>query len=654
MSDFLAKNLSIIAQYNKGLYKKLAQTVLLKKNFELCANPNGEFNLKIDSVPVHSVTGAVLESKNICQNLPHHSPASVHLIFGLGLGYLVDEIFEGSKGKMVVFEPDLETLFVVLSAVDFSKYMQSQRLYIVSDFAEMENVLDLVFKYKSKVSISALNYYLAAYKSLFNSFKDVLQRYVDINTHNYMLQAKTMLTFFNSSMRELDKKYQLPLLSDYKDVYKDKPAIIVSAGPSLSKNIEALKKIQDKALIFCVGTAVPVLYKNGIKPDFINVIERRNTFQHYNFQFSDDVNLIVEPYTEPSYFNLNFKNIFVTASVESDAARWFLEKADKELQYFEAKGTVAYHALSSAYYLGCNPIILIGQDLAYSDGHCYSSGSKFDGLVCEFNNDKQKYEIYPKDFKDYVEIYCASLKTWTYEQKAKLVEKHLESVNKNIFTVPGQNGEKLPTSSVYYLFLQYMQEFAQKHANERTLINTSIGGADIKGFELLPLEQAAEKLGLCTLDKKAIIGENKLPSSFDISKCISSVSDDINILKHVQQELEKGSVIAQNLAKELSRTKGYYEKAMTLMQRCTNIYADLVNNVMLKHRIYKIISVEEYFELSYLMREYSENTDYKAALEFSAAYNAYFKNVYEKTVKTTALLVRYLEKMKNESSVAKS
>ena len=70
------------------------------------------------------------------------------------------------------------------------------------------------------------------------------QRIVDIVDHNYTFQVNNIYTFFKYTLTNISQKYKNPLLTDYKDIYKNKPAIIVSAGPSLHKNIDVLKKYQ--------------------------------------------------------------------------------------------------------------------------------------------------------------------------------------------------------------------------------------------------------------------------------------------------------------------------------------------------------------------------------------------------------------------------
>ncbi|EOH7148894.1 6-hydroxymethylpterin diphosphokinase MptE-like protein, partial [Campylobacter coli] len=53
-----------------------------------------------------------------------------------------------------------------------------------------------------------------------------------------------------------------------------KTAIIVSTGPSLTKQLPLLKKYQNKATIFCADSSYPILAKHNIKPDYVCMLER--------------------------------------------------------------------------------------------------------------------------------------------------------------------------------------------------------------------------------------------------------------------------------------------------------------------------------------------------------------------------------------------
>ena len=657
MEDLLEKNLGFISKYNKTLCEKVLSLKTLTKNFEINTNLKGQYNLLIDNKPVHSITDVQTESQDILNSIEINENTTIHCIYGIGLGYHIDEYIQNGKGKIVVYEPDIEAMFFVFSTVDFSDNFKKDRLYFVSDLTELNTVLYSIYRYKSNVTFSFLDYYKLYHKQDIDEFQKKLQRMVDIVDHNFTFQVNNIYTFFKYTLTNVAQKYKNPLLTDYKDIYKNKPAIIVSAGPSLHKNIDVVKKYQNHALIFCLGTALRTLCNNGITPDFVNVIERNNTKVHYDVKQTKDIIFIAEPFTDSSYLNMDFKKCLLTASLETDDARWFLEMADKELVNFETKGTVAYHAIYSAYYLGCNPIILVGQDLAYSDGNCYCAGSKFDGLQCVFDENLKKYKVIFKDFEKFKDAYCLSLKgVCSDEQQNEIVNNRLEELNKNLCSVEGQNGNMLPTDSVYSLFIDYIQDFAKRHKDDRILINSSIGGAKLDGFNLLPLKEAIEKYAGNIIDKSSLVDSSSFEISVDYRKIVDNFKRERELLKSVLPDLNKGLSLVQNLNKELDRARIYSSKASSIASKIIEIYLHLTNDIMTKHRIYKMIALAQYSEISYLMRLDKNISSYNDAKEYFDAFFTYFRNVSLKVEKIISFIDTAINELEEiyESSCAKS
>lgn len=644
MSEILETNLSYIRKHNPSLCEKVCAVKELTKNFDIKPNLIGEYNLIIEGKAVHSVSGAQDEAKNVFDSLPHNTQNSIHVIFGLGLGYLPDYFIENTKGCVIVFEPDIETLAVALDAVDFSDSFKKDRIYFASDMDEFGVILETLFRYQSKGSLSVLDYHKFQCKSAYESFKDDYFKLFELLDFNFKYQVNQTYAFLKSTVTDLSKKYQRPLLTDYKDILKGKTAIIVSAGPSLHKNIDILKKYKDNAIIFCVGTALRTLANNGITPDFLNIIERNNTSFHYNLPCTKDIVLITEAFAESSVYNIEFKKHFLTASLETDSSRWFLETAQKDFVEFETKGTVSYHALSCAKYLGCTNIILIGQDLAYTDGKCYAKGSAFEGLECVKNEETGEYKIYPKDFDAFRDAYYASV-NWTLEYKNKKLEIKLKELNNGIKFVASQDGKKMPTDPGYALYIEYIKEFAKKHNKELTLINSSIGGALIEGFETITLAQACEKFAQTPLNKRELFGFSNVKCDFNKEIIIKNLENDLYSLKKIQKYFANGIDIIVKTEKIIEGTQHCTHKITDLLGKAANIYVEITNKYTNNNRLLKIIAMKEHSEIVYLMKEAPENMGIEEAKNLFNLLKDYFVNVPIKVNETIKLLEHAIEGM---------
>ena len=657
MEQLLQKNIDCIKVFNTPLANKLSSITDINKNIELNTNLSGQYNLIIEGKPVHSITDAQKEAKELLDKIVINEFTTIHCLYGLGLGYLPDEYIQNGKGCIIVFEPDIELLSFVLSVVDFTETFKTGRLFIVSDKKEFETVLSHLYRYKANVTFSFLDYYKLYHKADIDEFSKYLKRKVSIIDHNYNFQSRTIYSFFHHTLDKLSLKYENPLLTDYKDLYKDKPAIIVSAGPSLHKNIETIKKYQKHALIFCVGTALRTLIENGITPDFVNVIESNNTKIHYDVPHRENMIFIAEPFTESSYLSMGFKKVLTTSSLETDSSRWFLETAGKELVNFETKGTVAYQAIFSAYSLGCNPIILIGQDLAYTDGQCYCKGSKFDGLKCVFDDESKKYKIIVDNYDKFKTAYCSAIEE-EYDDNylQDVVQKRLEELNNNVCSVKGQDGNLLPTDSIYSLFIEYIEDFSRRYKDKRILVNASVGGAMIDGFEVLPLDKAINKYAKNELDKAALTNTDKFANSFDYSVIITNLSKELNILKSIIPELSKGLNLVQSLQKELRNSRIYTSKARSLSERIISIYLHITNDFMLKNNAVKMLALEQYNEINFLMRQRKSIDSLESAQNYIELYHTYFSVVLLKTHTAVWFLDSAVKELKerHESCCTKS
>lgn len=627
MTEILEKNIKHIKKYNPSLCDKVLAIKTLSKSFEINTNFVGEYNLVIDGMPVHSLTGAQQEAKDILENLPHNNMNSVHILYGLGLGYLLDEFSQSVNGSIIVYESDIELLRYVLETVDFSSSFENNNCYIASSLDEYRMIFEHVFRYRTKVSLSALDYYILQKDVEYKAFAKEVERLFAMYDHNYSFQVHQIYSFLQQTMLCLDKKFNCPLLTDYKNFLKDKPAVIVSAGPSLTKNIETLKKYKDNVYIFCVGTAFKTLVANGIIPDFLHVIEKLNTTVHYDVPEVKNVTLVCEPYTSHYIYDLKFKNILLTASEETDASRWFLDISGKDFVPFETKGTVSYHALYSAMYLGCNPIILIGQDLAYSDGNCYAKGSAYEDLECFFDEKLNKYRIYPRNFEKYRDAYYAKLDV-SIEEKNERLNKAIEKFNSELVTVDGQNGEKLPTSNAYAMFIEYIKEFGIRFNTKCKLINSSSGGAQIDGFENIPLESALKSVASAKLDKSVLLNFDS-KQNYNTKEIILRLQDEIGAISKVYPLFIKGKEYVDKIKQELANRNTVTEVAIKTLKKASMLYVEIANKHILNNKLLKMASMKEHCELSYLMKQndLGSDLDFEAANKFLSAFDDYYFNI---------------------------
>lgn len=165
-----------------------------------------------------------------------------------------------------------------------------------------------------------------------------------------------------------------------KQLYQGKPAIIVAAGPSLHKQLPLLKKMQGKALIFCVDTALKVLLTEGIIPDAVTTAERIPRVYEWFYKdipLQEKTVFIGLPFVDQRIFD-KFQYKVISYRKRESICNWVGEIYDAEA-LMEIGLSCAHVGFSFAHALGCSPIVLIGQDLAYAqDGSGHTSGTSYE------------------------------------------------------------------------------------------------------------------------------------------------------------------------------------------------------------------------------------------------------------------------------------
>jgi len=265
-NEVLERNVAQIAKYNKPLAEKILNHVITSNDYHLDYTKCDDLNLYVKGVPLHDEVDPIEQAKKIFDKT--HKDGHLHVIFGIGLGYLFARFLKELNHKILVYEPNLDILRITLGLIDFSDALANPKVRIVHD------------KFHLKADIEALNqkddlftvYFLPSYRTLYN---DELQAFAEDLTaiHGLIhvgfkeLARQSRIWGINTlnNLKEIYKKHEFEALND---TFKGKPAIVVSAGPSLYKNIETIKTYKDKVVIICVGVALKALLNAGIKPDF--------------------------------------------------------------------------------------------------------------------------------------------------------------------------------------------------------------------------------------------------------------------------------------------------------------------------------------------------------------------------------------------------
>ncbi|EAK3959970.1 motility associated factor glycosyltransferase family protein [Campylobacter jejuni] len=318
--------------------------------------------------------------------------------YGFGNGILFKALLQNKNHQhIIVFEKDIEIIWVIFHILDFSNELQNARLMVLeNDKLQTQDYTELCsskpfFQFSRIYFLELMSHYYERFhedvlelnKKLAENFKNIILR--NGNDPKDALQGIEQFVY-NLPQMITHPSYK-ELLSKRKNL--SDTAIIVSTGPSLTKQLPLLKKYASKATIFCADSSYPILAKHGIKPDYVCMLERTELtaefFNHDFGEFDKDIVFICAGVVHPKAIEyLKGRNLVITQKVL--AFPYYINLKDFS---YAAVGLSVAHTLSYlATYLSHKNIIFIGQDLAYAE----NGNSHPDDYQNSANYESQMYE----------------------------------------------------------------------------------------------------------------------------------------------------------------------------------------------------------------------------------------------------------------------
>ncbi|WP_173938594.1 motility associated factor glycosyltransferase family protein [Campylobacter coli] len=384
--------------------------------------------------------------------------------YGFGNGILFKALLQNKNHQhIVVFEKDIEIIWIMFHILDFSSELQSARLMVLQtsslDIEFFSNFCSSkpFFQFSRIYFLELMSHYyerfhediLGLNKKLAENFKNSIVSYgndpLDAlqGIEQFVYNLPQMIT--HPSYKELLSKRKN--LSD--------TAIIVSTGPSLTKQLPLLKKYASKATIFCADSSYPILAKHGIKPDYVCMLERTEItaefFNHDFGEFDKDIVFVCAGVVHPKTIEyLKNKTFIITQKVL--AFPYYINL--KNFCYAAVGFSVAHTLSYLATHLSHKNIIFIGQDLAYAE----NGNSHPDDYQNSANYESQMYE--------------------------------------HILTIAYGGNRKVETHSIWLLFKNWFENEMIPNTRKMgiTTYNCTEGGARIEGTIEKPFLWACENL----------------------------------------------------------------------------------------------------------------------------------------------------------------
>lgn len=458
--DILEQNLQLLAQSELHHIDPLEEEDL--KFAFLAAEEGAQYFLRQPGEEVVALRDEVDRS-----NLP--DPTREELIFVLGFGSpretaaLMDA---ANPASIFVFvEPNLAFFQHALLTWDMKTFNNRNVIVIAKRLAGLGQALSQlattpIILYCRNVRIYS-TYYYRTYEAptTLAVAKTVAERIIYQMRHmgNDFTDSVWGITHDLANVRNLDGALDVDKL---KDRFRGRPAVVVSAGPSLEKNMHLLPRLAGKALIIAVDTILAKLLKNNIIPDIVCSIERIDEVYEYFYRDKEipaSIALLAPPVLKPLIFEEHKGARIIPYRGPLPVYTWLAEATGVTGEsYIEMGSSVAHLAFGFAAHAGCSPIILTGQDLAFGDK---------DGTLVSHSNDT------------------------VYED----IDKTIDTYSSPSAEIEGYYGGKVVTS----LWWQDVKLWLENQIREKdlTVINATEGGAKIDGTIQRPLSEVAAEYG---------------------------------------------------------------------------------------------------------------------------------------------------------------
>ncbi len=520
-------------------------------------------------------------------------------IYGIGNALLIKNLAKHYK-HLFVFESEIELFILALSTIDLSEELCSGKIYLVDIEEERVDIQLLIlfdmkdmFEYLSLYEMFVNNvYYKQFYEDIWHKADELCEKNIEVIVRNLNSSLHIAFECYSHLLQNIPSMLKsIPfqrILSERKNKFDN--AIVVSAGPSLAKQLSLLKAYQDKAVIFCADGALSMLEKEGIIPDYVTNLDCRDLAMKFFQNKENKTSLnVLSCATHPSLVHF-LDNKSVILRDDPLYQRFNLN----DFGYIDTGTHVSHFSYTLALALGFKNIIMIGQDLAFDEeGNSHSKGFSYGE---QFNGEKT----------------VPTLKTQAYAGKGEVLT-HI-------------------TWNDYRIKLEYLFACNSKEAK---FYNATEGGARIHFTEELSFKECCEKFLI------------KEKPKFDIPKSLTQNRSD-KLLVKFKEKIQKDQDNAKGFLNDALALKQILENILSkdfilpleflekVYQNIENFNHSLDTDEFIQDGILKAVIYERGLKISWV---YKENI-----LDHASFISAYIKAYHE-------WLLYFIEKLEQRINI---
>jgi len=404
-----------------------------------------------------------------------NSSAEVFIFLGFNIPSIYSDLISLEGKKIIILEQDLEIIQDVLKHTELKGILD--QIHLVRSFDELYTLLNKDEEsLLKKLDFFVPSFYNEINPKLYEKFNSYLAK-CQKSQKSHVHFKKNLASKHIQSVKSLGLLCELPFGHWMKSCFGNIPLVIVSAGPSLDDQLEILKKNREKVLIFCVFTAYKSLQKAGIEPDLILSVESKYLGYASHGVSLNNSNLLLGMWSHPEIHSLKFGHKSILGQ-KNDPFFEVLFPGQNVLALPHGP-SVSCAAIMLAYFAGCNPVYLMGQDCAFLGEQTYSKESNYGEIKLEESGLDAKKLTFQDSQK--IDHYLNEISGLGDKFEHQFVERDL-------FKVPSYCGDLLKTSLDLYETLDWIASFSSRTKlkdPDFKLLNSSKKGAHIKNVPYL-------------------------------------------------------------------------------------------------------------------------------------------------------------------------
>lgn len=390
---------------------------------------------------------------------------SAIVVFGLGLGHAIRAIRGAGARIAFVFEPDPGIVRQYLE----DGPMDLGGIHIITELAELADEWSGLVGSASRVHMIDTPGYQRAFPEARRALAQLITRMLEKNVVNDATFRARGRAWISDIIDNAPFIATAPSALHLQGAFRGVPAFIVGAGPSLAKNVELLGEAAKKGLVFATNTSARALDQAGVAPQFLGCIESLDLSRFFEgLSFLERSIRLLSFTSHPRHFTVDGGPILNVHELLPQVSGPFDRLYGRSA--LPVCGSVSTALLALAVRLGCSPIVLVGQDLAFPGGQAYSAGTAFAGSRVQVSADGTSL----------VHERCAAKASAEFAARSGPLTERLE------WALGWGEGESVPSTVAFGHIRTWLERFASVLSRAEAppeLLNATEGGSHVAGFE---------------------------------------------------------------------------------------------------------------------------------------------------------------------------